>query len=511
MLAGATTRDAEAQFAPPSGAQPALLPSGTVRKANDFENDATQLPARMLPLAIREGARLLAAAVATLSAYAALRMSGETLLNAQVAYALPYILIPVASLIGLHLFGAFQVSLNRPVAEQLRSAVLGALVPNALLTGAVYLLNDRQSHDIRDVAFGAAAAAVGIITVLAAVMTVTRLLARSGRLSENIVIVGATENARRLILRNSESHELNIVGVFDDRLSRAPEDIAGVKVLGRLDGLLTWDRLPDIDRIVVTVTSDARSRVRTLIDKLRILPHRIVLLLDLDGFDPETASLSQIAHSPAAYVSGAPRDVRRALTKRASDIVFALLLAIVFSPILLAVAIAVKLDSPGPVFFRQKRHGFNNQLIRVWKFRSMKTDAAAEERMAEQATADDPRVTRVGRIIRRTSLDELPQLLNVLTGEMSLVGPRPHAVGMTTETIQVHDIVGDYAHRHRVKPGITGWAQVNGSRGPVHTREEVRERIRLDLEYVNRSSVWFDIYIMLKTAPCLFGDRTRSR
>ncbi|MCA8904894.1 MAG: sugar transferase, partial [Hyphomonas sp.] len=184
---------------------------------------------------------------------------------------------------------------------------------------------------------------------------------------------------------------------------------------------------------------------------------------------------------------------------------------IVFSPILLAVAIAVKLDSPGPVFFRQKRHGFNNQLIRVWKFRSMKTDAAAEERMAEQATADDPRVTRVGRIIRRTSLDELPQLLNVLTGEMSLVGPRPHAVGMTTETIQVHDIVGDYAHRHRVKPGITGWAQVNGSRGPVHTREEVRERIRLDLEYVNRSSFWFDIYIMLKTAPCLFGDRTRSR
>ncbi|MEO1641808.1 MAG: sugar transferase, partial [Pseudomonadota bacterium] len=133
------------------------------------------------------------------------------------------------------------------------------------------------------------------------------------------------------------------------------------------------------------------------------------------------------------------------------------------------------------------------------------------EKMSQQTLRDDPRVTRVGRIIRKTSIDELPQLLNVLKGEMSIVGPRPHAVGMTTEQTAVQAIVGDYAHRHRVKPGITGWAQINGSRGPVHTKQEVRDRVRLDMEYVNRSSFWFDLYIMVMTAPCLLGDAKRDR
>lgn len=136
----------------------------------------------------------------------------------------------------------------------------------------------------------------------------------------------------------------------------------------------------------------------------------------------------------------------------------------------------------------------------------MRDDKAAAHKMSAQTTKDDPRVTRIGRIIRKTSIDELPQLINVLRGEMSLVGPRPHAVGMTTEETEVHTIVGDYAHRHRVKPGITGWAQINGSRGPVHAKDEVRQRVELDMEYVNRASFWFDLYIMIMTAPCLLGD-----
>ena len=141
----------------------------------------------------------------------------------------------------------------------------------------------------------------------------------------------------------------------------------------------------------------------------------------------------------------------------------------------------------------------------------MRHDPDAAEKMSQQTLSDDERVTRVGRLIRATSLDELPQLINVLRGEMSIVGPRPHAIGMTAENDEVQGIVGDYAHRHRVKPGITGWAQVNGSRGPVHTREEVRERIRLDMEYVNRASFWFDVFIMVITAPCLLGDFKRQR
>jgi exopolysaccharide biosynthesis polyprenyl glycosylphosphotransferase len=282
-------------------------------------------------------------------------------------------------------------------------------------------------------------------------------------------------------------------------------------MIGRIDDLLNWDQLPHVDRIIVSVTTDARERVRGLIDHLRFLPQRVVLLLDLDGFGGDNQTLAQIARSPAAYVCGAPEDIRRAVLKRGSDIFFSILLLIHFAPLLLVLAIAIRLDSPGPVLFRQRRHGFNNRIIRVWKFRSMREDKSAEYEMTAQAVENDARITRIGRFIRATSLDELPQLFNVLKGEMLIVGPRPHAVGMTAEATQVYSIVADYAHRHRVKPGITGWAQINGSRGPVHSKEEVRNRIRLDLEYVNRSSFWLDLYIMIMTAPCLLGDRNRAR
>jgi lipopolysaccharide/colanic/teichoic acid biosynthesis glycosyltransferase len=163
------------------------------------------------------------------------------------------------------------------------------------------------------------------------------------------------------------------------------------------------------------------------------------------------------------------------------------------------------------VFFRQKRHGFNNEIIRVWKFRTMRPDKRAEEGIIRQTTHNDPRITRIGGFLRMTSLDELPQLLNVLKGEMSIVGPRPHAVGMTAGSIQVTRTVGDYAHRHRMKPGMTGWAQINGSRGPCHTPDEVRERVRLDMDYVKTASIWLDAWIVIKTVPCLLGDRTRAR
>jgi lipopolysaccharide/colanic/teichoic acid biosynthesis glycosyltransferase len=234
-------------------------------------------------------------------------------------------------------------------------------------------------------------------------------------------------------------------------------------------------------------------------------------VLDLDGFNPEQTSLARVVDAPAAYISGAPKDLRRAIVKRTFDIVVTAGLLVVFAIPMLVVAGLIKLDSKGPLFFRQKRHGFNNHIIRVWKFRTMRPDRRAEEGVIRQTAHNDPRVTKLGRILRATSLDELPQLFNVLAGEMSLVGPRPHAVGMTAEAIEVNRIVGDYAHRHRMKPGITGWAQINGSRGPVHTAQGVRERVRLDMEYVNRASVLHDLYILIMTAPRLLGDVNRDR
>jgi lipopolysaccharide/colanic/teichoic acid biosynthesis glycosyltransferase len=170
----------------------------------------------------------------------------------------------------------------------------------------------------------------------------------------------------------------------------------------------------------------------------------------------------------------------------------------------------VKLDSPGPVFFRQKRHGFNNEEIWVLKFRSMRHDRA-DATAARQVAVNDDRVTRVGRVIRRSSLDELPQLINVLKGEMSLVGPRPHAVGMKSAGADAASLVNSYSHRHRMKPGLTGLAAIRGSRGPVDDKDSLERRVMLDLSYIERQSVWLDLWIMAMTLPLMLGDRSASR
>lgn len=438
-----------------------------------------------------------------------LTLSGGHILSSTVYQILPFALIPLTMAWGLRLASAYEFSLNKPIFDHLLATANGAGLSLAALGLALFAIYPQQMANDATMAM----VVIWLVTngIHAHALAFSRHALRAGWLSENVVIVGATPNARRLIERNEETSELNIVGIFDDRLSRAPTNLSGTPLLGRLDDLLTWDRLPEIDRIIVTVTSDARSRVKSLVDRLRILPQRVVLLLDLEGFDPASESLAQIAHSPAAYVSGSPRDTRRAVSKRIFDLVFASLMLVAFSPLFALLAVAIKLESPGPVFFRQRRHGFNNQIIRVWKFRSMYHNPDAAERMQHQTLPDDPRVTRLGQLIRMTSIDEIPQLINVLKGEMSIVGPRPHAVGMTTEEQSVNSIVGDYAHRHRVKPGITGWAQINGSRGPVHTKDLVRERVRLDMEYVNRSSFWLDLYILLKTVPYLLGDTSKTR
>jgi Undecaprenyl-phosphate glucose phosphotransferase len=492
---------------------PALDMRSPESAANDTVNvSSARLPSRRIPIrfsGIRAGLRWLDVIVASLVATYFLLHSGAGFLHASMYQFTPFALIPVTLSWSLRTASAYNLEFNRGIVDHILTAANGSGIPLGVLALAIHLI---YPSDIAPFALAAIFTTWLVVNCLHIhALAIGRRLARAGWISENVVIVGSTENAQRLIERNAKSRELNIVGIFDDRLARAPSSLAGAPLLGKLDDLFEWDRLPEIDRIVVTVTSDARDRVRAMIDRLRVLPQRVVLLLDLEGFDPETESLAQIAHSPAAYVSGSPKDARRAVSKRVFDLVFTSLMTIAFGPFLILLAVAIKLESKGPVIFRQKRHGFNNQIIRVWKFRTMRDDPEAAERISQQTVADDPRITRIGRIIRQTSLDELPQLWNVLKGEMSIVGPRPHAVGMTSETQSVQNIVADYAHRHRVKPGITGWAQINGSRGPVHTKELVRERVRLDMEYVNRSSLWLDLHIMLLTVPRLLGDAKRIR
>jgi polysaccharide biosynthesis protein PslA len=300
------------------------------------------------------------------------------------------------------------------------------------------------------------------------------------------------------------------MGIFDDRLARAPRTIRHVEVLGDLDALMAWPYLPTVDRVIITVSSLAQARVRQLVDKLKAMPNKVVLTIDMQGFDADGTTIGWIGKLPVAYVSGAPEDARRAFWKRVQDVCIGTLALLLLSPIMVLVAIAIKLESRGPVFFRQTRHGFNNQPFKCWKFRSMRTDMT-DHTAAQQVQRDDPRVTRVGRFIRKTSIDELPQLFNVLAGEMSLVGPRPHAIGMKTGNVESEKLVADYAHRHRIKPGMTGWAAINGSRGPVDTAQDVERRVELDIQYIDGANFWFDLWIMAMTVPSLLGDKQAIR
>ena len=349
------------------------------------------------------------------------------------------------------------------------------------------------------------------LTTLAAVMAThagglvcVRRWRRAGRLTPNILVVGATENAQRLIETALRTREVAVLGLFDDRSDRIPATIHGVPVLGDTSALLAHRILPYVDRIVLTVNAAGPARTAELIERLHVLPNELCLFLDAEDPKSRSTTLSWLARSTLS-VDGAKARDGRLLSKRAQDLVLGLLLLVAALPIMAVIAVLVRLDSPGPVLFRQRRHGFNNEEILVWKFRSMRTDATDQDG-ARQVRLDDDRVTRIGRFIRNTSLDELPQLINVLQGRMSLVGPRPHPVGMKTAGQDSHRLVAEYAWRHRMKPGITGWAQINGSRGPVHTGEEVRRRVELDVDYIERQSFWFDLYILAMTLPRLLGD-----
>jgi len=416
---------------------------------------------------------------------------------------------PVLAAIFLKSTNAYQVTRAQPRRSQAtRIALAFALTVISIEVGA-YVLGAPRSA----VSAWCGALAIAGISVLAIHLAAASLLdrlRRAGRFAERVVIVGATPLAERLMETNAESGNVNVLGVFDDRYTRRPDAIAGSPVLGDLEALFAWPGLPETDRILVTVSGAANDRVRSILARLAVLPNPVALILDLDGVAARDASLGDIAALPLADLSNPVSQERRALVKRTTDVVLGGAAFIAALPIMAVIALLVRLDSPGPALFRQRRHGFNNEIIEVLKFRTMR-HAPGDRSPMRQVIADDPRVTRLGAFLRGTSLDEIPQLWNVLKGDMSLVGPRPHAVDMRTGDTKTASLIWGYAHRHRVKPGLTGWAQVNGSRGPLHSPESVRERIEYDLDYVARSSFWLDLAIMARTPIVLLGDRVNVR
>ena len=299
------------------------------------------------------------------------------------------------------------------------------------------------------------------------------------------------------------------------RLADAPEEVQVSAVLD-LDGTLLgrWPRgalslrgfadlaervyRGELDSVVLAMPARSSGLLEGALRSLRHLPVDVSWAPELPAQSVPIIGVAEIADVPIVRLTKRPLDGWHYVMKALEDRILASMILIMVAPVMAAIALLVKLDSPGPVFYRQNRHGFSKQPVGMLKFRSMYVDMcdAADARSVRQATNGDPRVTRIGRILRRTSLDELPQLINVLKGEMSLVGPRPHAVA---HDHYYADLIDDYLGRHRVKPGMTGWAQVNGCRGETRDVNDMRRRIELDLEYIDQWSILFDFRILWRT------------
>ena len=325
---------------------------------------------------------------------------------------------------------------------------------------------------------------------------------REGRLTRRTVIVGGGDPGGRIIeaLKRQKDSGVEIVGIFDDRGDeRSQAEIAGERKLGTVDDLVEFGRRTRVDLVVFSLPVSAENRILQMLKKLWVLPVDIRLAAHSNKLRFRPRAYSYIGQVPVIDVVDRPIADWDVVMKWLFDKTIGGLLLLCALPVMAGVALAVKLDSRGPVFFKQKRYGFNNDLIEVYKFRSMYVDMS-DAKADKLVTKDDPRVTRVGRFIRKTSLDELPQLINVvLKGNLSLVGPRPHAVNAKAETRLYDDAVDGYFARHRVKPGITGWAQVNGWRGETDTQEKIQRRVEHDLYYIENWSVVFDFTIMVRT------------
>ncbi len=332
-------------------------------------------------------------------------------------------------------------------------------------------------------------------------------LARTGRIAQRTVIVGAGENGRRLAAHLLEHGDnlIRVVGFIDDRKSRIASNLEGLPVLGTTDDLIDMVRDDRVDQVLIALPWSAERRLNEVVHKLAVLPVHIRLATDLAGYNYKGKTISNLGGLPLLHIFDRPISGWSYALKTVEDRVLSFFILLFISPLFIFVATAIKLDSRGPVFFKQKRYGLNNKLIDVYKFRTMHhnlTDQNAER----LTTRNDPRVTRVGNLLRRTSVDELPQLINVLKGEMSLVGPRPHAISAKAAGRLYQDVVERYAARHRVKPGITGWAQVNGWRGETDTEEKIHKRVEYDLDYIANWSIWLDLKILFMTVTAVIAD-----
>jgi putative colanic acid biosysnthesis UDP-glucose lipid carrier transferase len=317
------------------------------------------------------------------------------------------------------------------------------------------------------------------------------------------VVVGMNEQGCSLAdrLRAASDSGIELVGFFDDRTPDRHQDHGRHRLLGRLDEISAFAKANRVHLIYLSLPMASQPRIRQLLDELKDTTASVYFVPDMFVTDLIQGRSDSICGLPVISVCETPFRGPAGVLKRASDLVLAALILILLSPLMAAIAIAVRLQSPGPIIFRQRRYGLDGEEIVIYKFRSM--SVIEDGSMIEQARKNDSRITRLGAFLRKTSMDELPQFINVLQGRMSVVGPRPHAVAHNE---LYRRLIKSYMVRHKVKPGITGWAQVNGFRGETDSLEKMEGRIRCDLDYLRNWSLRLDLYIILKTIRLVFKD-----
>ncbi|MCV9878021.1 undecaprenyl-phosphate glucose phosphotransferase [Brenneria izbisi] len=334
---------------------------------------------------------------------------------------------------------------------------------------------------------------VGIILCRLAIRFSAGVLRRMGYNPRKVAIVGSLPAGLNLARSFNEEPWLGFVveGVYDDR----PLSIdSGIRYVGNFNDLIDDARQGKLDRIYIAMSMGDEEKIKYVVKNLTNTTCSVMLIPDVFTFNILQSRTEEVNGVPVVPLFDTPMSGINMLFKRLEDIVFSTLILILISPLLLLISCVIKFSSPGPVIFRQTRYGMDGKPIQVWKFRSM--TVMENDGFVKQATKNDVRITRVGRFLRRTSLDELPQFFNVLFGHMSIVGPRPHAVAHNE---QYRDLIEGYMLRHKMKPGITGWAQINGWRGETDTLEKMQKRVEYDLEYIREWSIWFDIKIIFLT------------
>lgn len=416
------------------------------------------------------------------------------------------LLAVLAYLLVAETTGLYQTWRGAPIPKEL-VRVWGTWVPVVpMLLGIAFLL--KLSDGFSRVAtlswFLVAPVAMCAVRIVAR-LTLRRLRAK-GRNTRHVAIIGVTEIGEMLARRIASTPWLgmNLVGFFDDRtLDRLPDvPSARGQLVGTIDDLIDKARRGEIDTIYIALPLRAEPRVQAMLRRLADSTASVYIVPDFFVFDLLHGRWSSLGDLPIISIFETPFYGVDGMVKRVEDMVLGTAALLVASPVMIVVAILIKLTSKGPVFFKQRRYGLNGEVIEVLKFRSMRV--AEDGPVVKQATKEDPRITPIGRFIRRSSIDELPQLFHVVSGKMSLVGPRPHAVAHNEE---YRKRIQGYMLRHKVKPGLTGWAQVNGWRGETDTLEKMEKRIEHDLEYIRRWGLLFDLWIVFLT---IFGRKVRQ-